>query len=63
MTGEQARTYLRQRLSNLDHKYRDHWPRWTNADYAAVGILLGQLSELDRLHQEIANMEVKALYD
>ena len=36
----EPRKYLRQRLAQLDSRYYDRWPCWTNDDYVAVAVLL-----------------------
>ena len=34
------REHLQKRLAQLNDRYRDQWPQWTNADYVAVSALL-----------------------
>ncbi len=40
MTNEEAITHLENRMHKLKNLYVDRFPRWTNADYVAVHLLL-----------------------
>ena len=54
-------TSLDRRLQSFGGRYRDHWPRWTQRDYAQVGCLVSEVSTLSEtirdLQTRVAELE------